>query len=138
MEYLLPNDYNIIQVTSYYNYGKIEFIWGRTREESKIKLSLIDIDNITRGELTLSYSDLVYDKKRVTDLNCSDKINRRFKTLNEYYIYYSTNKLQILIKVFLGSILLTIFYIAYIIVNLVVRFIKKLLGYLTKSKIKIN
>jgi len=94
MEYIFPIDYNIIPTISYYNFGVLSFEWGLTKEDSKFKVTIIDIDDITRAEMSIKYNDLTYNKSRITDPNCYDKINRRYKTLEEYYEYYSKNRFE--------------------------------------------
>lgn len=93
MEYILPSDYNVVPILSYYNFGKFKFNWGESKEDSSITVSIIDIDNITRAEISLEYKDLVYDKNREgISSDCKERMGRKFKSLGQYIEYYKMNK----------------------------------------------
>jgi hypothetical protein len=93
MEYVLPNDYNVVPIISYYNFGKLKFNWGERKDDSSVTVSIIDIDNITRAEISLEYKDLVYDENREGKLiDCKERMGRRFKTMEHYIEYYRKNK----------------------------------------------
>ena len=122
---------------TYYNYGKIDFIWDpNSKENSKMKISLIDIDNVVRAEITISYIDLVYDKLKVKDLECYEKINRRYKTPYEYFQYYSKNKFEFISSILILTSILHFFYIIYYILSFIYRKILLIFRIIFKNKEK--
>jgi hypothetical protein len=133
MDYFMPNDYSIVPTVNYYNFGKIDFFWGNSKEDSKIFLSIIDIDNITRIKFSLSLTkDLSFDKSKITDPLCEAKLNSKFKSFGEYMEYYYNNKYFILILVLYKWILLTIaglIYLAYFTIKFLITKILKFLRY---------
>jgi hypothetical protein len=88
IDYLLANDYKYSETYSTFNFGVINFIWGSNKEDSKIRFSIRDIENKEIINLTLNAKDLTYAADQITDPNCSNLINRRFKSLTGYITYY--------------------------------------------------
>lgn len=109
-DFFLPTDYYLIPTIVDYNFGKIVFNWGNSKEDSSLTISLIDIENITRAEMNLKYRDLEYKPSNTYDNTCEEKLSRRFKTLGDYYEYYKNRKIDLLIYLFVLYLLLSFIY----------------------------
>ncbi len=108
MNYLLPDRYSVLPTVNNYNFGKISFSWGNTKNESFFDFSLIDAENVIRNKISIPYYDLVYDKKKIIDPFCDEKLNSRFKSPTEYIMYYLENKIMIFVLVLYLWIVITI------------------------------
>lgn len=125
-DHLWPNRYSFLPNIDYYNFGKIEFDWGNSKEESKILVNIIDIDNIRRYGLTLKYTDLIFNNNFQDDKKCYEMLNSRFKSLKEYIEYYWNNKIYILSLLISLGIFIFIIVIIYFLIFLSYRLLKKI------------
>lgn len=133
LDYIMPNDYNILPSINYYNFAHIDFKWGARKNESQMEISIIDIDNVTRAKLTLNLlKDLSFDKSKIKDYDCEERLNSRFKSFGEYVNYYKSNKMMIPI-LFLYKWIFLIFvalaYLVYYVLNKLYRKIRNLFSY---------
>jgi hypothetical protein len=119
-DYLWPNRYSILPNIDYYNFAKIDFDWGSSKEESKMTINIIDIDNIRRLGLTLKYSDLKHNNNFKNNTECYRKLNSRLKDFSEYVDYYKKHKIYLIVPIInigffiaLFSFLFLIFYLFY-------------------------
>jgi hypothetical protein len=115
-ENFVNNDYSVIPFIDTYNFGKIEFEWGDSREESRFIIKFLDIDRKVRGEYTINYTDLV-DKRieEKTDLyhrDCKTRLYSRLKSPIEYFLFYKNDPKALLIMtlglVFCFSVIITL------------------------------
>lgn len=113
INYAWPNDYNLIPIADTYNFAELNFNWGDSKSASSLKFTLKDIDNNIRTQLTLKYSDLIYNPSQIFDPECYTKINTRFKTFNAYLHHYKNNKLDILLLGFNIGTLYMVFLLLY-------------------------
>jgi alkaline phosphatase D len=134
-ELFVNNDYNIIPFIDTYNFGKIEFQWGKSKEESKFTIKFIDIERTIRGEYTINYNDLIYkkvdEKIDFYHRDCKTRLYSRFKSPLEYYFYYKNN-LKGFLLVISGYILILSFFIG--LLNLLLLIIRKPFNYIFKKK----
>lgn len=87
----------------------LEFNWGSTRNESSVTTKIIDIDGVVRLQNNIPYNELIYNSYKGNE-ECSVKLNRRFKTIKEYYSYYRNQPTQVIvIIVYICFILLILF-----------------------------
>lgn len=95
-DYIFSNRYSINPMLSTFNFANVELIWGKSRKSSFAKIYIVDIENVVRDELTLSYSDLSYNEKYKNDTECYANINSRFRSLKGYATYYMKRPLEAL------------------------------------------
>lgn len=107
-DYLLPNKYHLFPLIEYYNFSLLKFDWGNSKEESKVSIEIIDIDDVTRLRLKINYSDLKYNENYKADQECYANINSRLKSLNGYLKYYQQNKEKIIFLLLDFAIILTL------------------------------
>ena len=122
MDYILPNRYHILPIVNDLNFAKIDFNWGNNKTDSSVFVNFIDYDNIIRTRMEIKYEDLVYsnDKVNTTDPKCYEKINSRFKSIEDYFYYYKKHYFQIMF-------LIPYFLAAYIIFNILLWICKKVI-----------
>jgi hypothetical protein len=124
---------------STHNFSKIEFLWGESVESSSFSVEFRDIDNHIRLKTEISYNDLKYRVDRVdTHPNCHQKVHSRFKTLQEYYNFY-TNKENfhyVFVYLYLAVMGFTVLSILGIPVLFLIRLFQKLRKNIYVSKIK--
>jgi hypothetical protein len=114
MDNVFANDYNLVPTVDTYNFAKIDFNWGETKQQAQIEVSIIDADNVLRTKLSINYSDLVFRSKSSLDPECTWKLNRRFKSPREYFNYYRENKLEMLFLVPYIWLFYLIWYLVYL------------------------
>ena len=49
----MPNSYSTLPTIDYYNFGRLDFNWGNSIDESSVGISIIDIDDVTRLKINL-------------------------------------------------------------------------------------
>jgi hypothetical protein len=123
-DYVFPNDYKYLRTFDHYNFAYINFNWGKTAADSNVDVIIRDIENNSVREINLKYTDLSYDKNRITQPDCDRLINRRFKTWPEYLEYYKNNKAEILIFL----VYLVPVFILFLIFKFIFFVIKKIFG----------
>ena len=131
-DYFLSNRYSILPTIESYNFGKIEFNWGMSKEESKIYVNIIDIEDITRVRLSLSYIDLKFNKNYLNNTDCYESINSRFKTLSEFFKYYKENKFHLIFLVLNLGVIIGTFCVIFLFFFVLYRLIKRLILFFTK------
>jgi hypothetical protein len=142
-DYILPSsEYNIIPTIEDYNFAKIDFIWGDSKESSNIEIKIINADNVTKAQFILPFTDLIYNENNLidNDIECYRKINSKFKTLEEYFIFYKNNKLYLLFLIpylwiifFILVVIYFVFKIIMVMIKLMYKMIKKLIDKLNKK-----
>lgn len=90
-DYIIPNHYKIGSSVDDFNFGVLDFDWGETKESSKITVGIHDINDVTRLETTVEYSELKFDDS-INDDKCEQSFNSRYKPLKEYIAYYAHHK----------------------------------------------
>jgi hypothetical protein len=138
VEDLFANDYSIIPFIKTYNFAKIDFNWGNSRNESGFSLNIIDYDGNIRTSLTINYEDISYKKIEEViepgERTCRSKLTTRFKSFKEYLKYYKNNPLSSLPLLIFYSILFSFFSIG---LYICLKIIKFLLGILKINR-KVN
>jgi len=132
VEDLFANDYSVIPFIKTYNFAKIDFNWGISRNESAFNVNIIDYDGNTITSLPINYKDVSYRKVNEIiqpgERTCLSKLSTRFKTFQEYLKYYSNNPLSSLPLLLFYSILLSFFtlglYLCWKIIKFLVRILK--------------
>jgi hypothetical protein len=131
IEHIFANDYSITDFIRYYNFARIDFIWGSNRSESKFNVSIIDIDNNIRTSIVINYEDISY--KKIEEIiapgqrDCRSKLLTRFKTSNEYLNFYKKNPLTLLPIILFISAIFTLFFVGSFITFLISKFIWRLM-----------
>ena len=104
LDYIFPNDYLIGGTIDFYNYGMVDFEWGKTKEDSKLKLTIYDIENNLRIQREIEYKELIYNTNHKDNYQCEIDLTSRLKPLKHYINYYKSNP-----KVVMGYLLLFMF-----------------------------
>lgn len=137
LDYFMPADYNMLPSINYYNFAKIDFKWGNKKEESKMDISIIDIDNVTRAKFSLSLiNDLAYDKNKIKDPKCEAKLNSKFKSIGEYFTYYKNNKWMISILFIYYTLIIGILGILLLLLASLRAMYRKIIKFFTYEYIK--
>ena len=91
IDHILPSYYKFSPTINYYNYAQLYFDWGSKKEESKMIVKIIDIDDRVRINIEITLEELT-KKYNINDTQCFNKITKRFKSLKEYLSFYLNKK----------------------------------------------
>lgn len=110
-EKVLPNDYNYDNIYMGINFGLIEFDWGKSKEDAKMNISIIDSNNKAQINIILNYTMLSKNNNDIIDNTCTERINRKFRYPQEYLrLYHNKN------TVLIGLMFLSIYFIIILVV----------------------
>ena len=87
IDHILPSYYKYTPTINYYNYAQLDFDWGKRKEDSKVTIKMIDIDDRVRINIDITYDELT-NKNNKGDEKCIDNISRRFRPIKEYLTFY--------------------------------------------------
>jgi hypothetical protein len=131
IEHIFANDYSVTDFVRYYNFAKINFIWGNNRSESKLNVSIIDIDDDIRTSMIINYEDISH--KKIDEIlipgerDCKSKLLTRFKTPNEYLNYYKKYPMTLFPIILFITIIFTLIFVGFYLTYLISKFIWNLL-----------
>lgn len=115
----LPNNFNLGDFIADYNFAFIEFDWGNSRDEAKIKILIKNIENEIKIQRIIYYKSLIANKNdpaiinNKKNFNCYQRINSRFKSLKEYYEFYISHPGKSLLYILTLAFVCFILYIFY-------------------------
>lgn len=128
---VFPNDYQIHpNLVDYFNFGMVEFNWGKSKEESSLKLEIHDIDKIMRVQVEVHYKELIYNESFKNNHACREefKFILPFKDFIKEKIFKRPAILLIIvfIVIVLFTILKYLFKLLFLLLSLPFLLVKKI------------